>query len=81
MIEAIALPPGLFNFVLETLLLDGSIAASVQSRQVAVLYFAITSLHSPHIPDHSSLLDIESDIELEDHTMGRAYTEWDQLDD
>lgn len=75
MIEAIALPPGLFNFVLETLLRDGSIAAPVQPRKVAVLYFAITSLHPPHISGYSSLLDIEFDIELEDLTMGRAYTE------
>lgn len=75
MIEPVALRPGLFSFVVETLLPDGTIAASVQSRQVALIYFAITSLHPPHFRGYSGVLDIESDIELEDHTMGRPYTE------
>lgn len=75
MIKGVALPPGSFNLVAETRLPNGTIITPIQSRQVALLYFAITSFHPPDTSDHSGLLDPESDIELEDHTMGCAHTE------
>lgn len=75
MINGIALPPGLLNFVAEASLPDGTYATSIQSGQVALLYFAITSLHSPDISTHSGVLDTEFDIELEDHPMGCTDTE------
>ena len=75
MIKGVALLPGSFNLVAENILPNGTIVTSIQSRQVALLYSALTSLHPPDTPDHSGLLDAESDIELEDLTMGCARAE------
>lgn len=75
MIKEFVLPSPLPNFAAETPLPNGSNAAPIQSRQVALLHLAITSLHPPNPSNYSAVLDTELGIELEDHTMGCADTE------
>ena len=74
MIEGAVLPPGLLYFAANTSLPYGTNPTSIQSRQVALLYFAITSLHPPNTVHDSAILDPEFDIELENYTMGGADT-------